>query len=272
MYNRNAQPRPVLSLDQVARMAPSVVAQAPAASVSERYEFIPTTNVLSILGQEGWMPVQARQSRAKTAEGKDFVRHEVRLQNERLGRIDDSLPELVLTNSHNGTAAFNLMAGLYRLVCSNGMVAFSPEFGSYKIKHVGFKAEQVLEASYSVIADMPRIAESVGGMQEVKLNRDEQLAFATSALTMRYEDGKSPLMADQLLLTRRVEDREANLWTTFNSVQENLIKGGLRGVTTNERGQQRRARTRAITSVTEDVRLNRALWMLAEEMRKIKVG
>jgi hypothetical protein len=263
--------RPLTDAD-LRYFAPSIFAEAPSAKVSERYEFIPTTRVIELLGREGWTPVHAAQSSARSDGGRMVAKHVIRFQNEALGRIDDSLPELVLTNSHNGASTFNLLAGLYRLVCSNGMVAFRPDLGNHRIKHVGFKADQVIEASYSIIQDLPKLQESVETMREVKLNRDEQTAFAKSALAIRFEDGKSPIAPDQLLLTRRIEDRDQNLWTTFNAVQENMVKGGLRGVFRQDDGRVSRQKTRAINSVSEDIRVNKALWTLAEEMRKIKAG
>lgn len=272
MYQRNLKAREPMTLDQVMQRAPSVFAKAPAAKVSERYEFIPTTQVIELLGREGWTPVSADQTRSKTAEGRDFVKHVVHFQNKSVKQIGDSLPELILTNSHNGMAAFNIMAGLYRLVCSNGLVAFSAAFGSHSIKHVGFKATEVLDASYKIIQDVPMLANSVDEMSSVALSRDEQMAFANSALTLKYDDGKAPIAAEQLLMTRRYEDRQENLWTTFNAVQENLIKGGLKGRTRNANGRSRRASTRAITSVGENLKMNKALWQLAEEMKRLKVG
>lgn len=264
--------RQPMTVDMLRQRAPSAFAEAPSARVSDKYEFIPTTKVIGLLEREGWVPVLANQSKSRIEGGADTVRHMITFQNASVARIGQDIPELILTNAHNGLAAFNIMAGLYRQVCSNGLMVFSPTFGSYSVKHIGFKADEVIEASYKIIESVPQLTASVNAMRDVTLNHDEQLALASSALLLKYEDGKSPLTAEQLLTTRRHEDRDGTLWTTFNGIQENIIKGGLRGVTVNERGQQRRARTRAVGSVTENVRLNKALWALAEQMRALKVG
>jgi len=49
-------------------------------------------------------------------------------------------------------------------------------------------------------------------------------------------------------------------------VQENLVQGGLSTRTANGR----RNRTRAIQGIDQNVKVNRALWILAEEMKRLK--
>ena len=89
------------------------------------------------------------------------------------------------------------------------------------------------------------------------------------ALALKYEPDPvrpAPITEAQVLMPRRVDDRGSDLWSTFNRIQENLVKGGLNG--RNTRG--RRQSTRPVQGIDQNVRLNRALWMLAEEMRKLK--
>jgi hypothetical protein len=273
MYRSSLRARAPLTVDQVSRLAPSAFAEAPQTDkVSGRYEFIPTTRVLDVLTKEGWFPVMATQSRSQTQEGRDFVKHMISFQNASVAKVGDAVPELILTNSHNGSSAFNIMAGLYRLVCSNGLVVCDANFGAVSIRHVGFEPSQVLEASYKVITEVPRLAESVERMRSVSLDQGERLALASAALQVKYDADKAPLTPEQLLLTRRSEDRDGTLWSTFNSIQENLVKGGLRYRSVNERGQVRRNSTREVKSVNENLRINKALWTLAEEMRKLKAG
>ena len=65
---------------------------------------------------------------------------------------------------------------------------------------------------------------------------------------------------------RRVEDVGHSLWLSLQRVQEHLIRGGQRG----RSAQGKRLQTRAVTSIDRSVNLNRALWTLAEGMRKLK--
>jgi len=124
----------------------------------------------------------------------------------------------------------------------------------------------VLEASYRVIDNVPRIQQEVKELKDIELTKNEQQLFAESALQLKYHDN-STIQPAQLLQPRRYDDQKPDLWTTFNRVQENLIeKGGLRGRT----ATMRRTRTRPIKGIDENVKLNKALWTLAEGMKAIK--
>jgi hypothetical protein len=105
-------------------------------------------------------------------------------------------------------------------------------------------------------------------MQSITLNPGEQAAFAHAALALKYDEGEgaAPVTEAAILTPRRFEDRRDDMWTTFNRVQENLLKGGLRGRTKIGRPTT----TRQVNGIDQSVKLNRALWILAEEMRKIK--
>ena len=97
------------------------------------------------------------------------------------------------------------------------------------------------------------------------------MAFATAAHTLRFglrSEGQAPasVTAEQLTVAHRPEDVGNTLWLSLNRVQYNVIRGGLPGRT----AQGRRITTREVTSIDRNVSLNRALWLLAEEMRKLK--
>lgn len=267
--------------DDLRRVAPSIFATAPSDKVSDKYAFIPTTRVLETLQKEGWTPVNANQAKCKTVEGRDFVKHVIRFRkadmlDAQINGFSDSVPELVLTNAHNGSAAFNFMLGIYRLVCANGLIV-GDTFMKQSVRHIGYTDHQVLDASYKIIAEAPKAAELVQSFQSVSLNQDERLVLAKSALQIKYADDKAPIEPVKLLTPRRFGDEKTDLWTTFNTIQENMIRGGLRGVSRNVNPERpwerpRRIRTREVKSVSEDIRINKALWTLAEEMKKLKMG
>ena len=262
-----------MDLNQIQAKAPSVFAERPREGVSERYAFIPTTRVLNTLVEQGWKPVYAAQSGARTPDGHEFAKHVLRFRretdlNQQMLSVGDSIPELVLTNSHNGKSAFELFLGIFRLVCSNGMVVADASIERHSVRHVGYTDEQVIEASQNVLMDAPKAIERVNEFSKIELLPAEREAFAASALTLKYEPGQAPIQPSQLLTIRRMEDRKPSLWETFNVVQENLIKGGLRGRTRSNG----RTSTREVKSVNENLRLNKALWQLAESMRTIKAA
>lgn len=260
-----------LSNEQLQRVAPSIFATAPWERVSERYAFIPTIQVVDALRGEGFLPVKAMQSKTRIVGKGDFTKHLIRFRRAQDLEIEKGteLPEIVLVNSHDRSSSYQLSAGIFRLVCSNGMIVKSSSFGDIKVQHSGNIVDRVIEGSYSIINDMPKVLEQVESMKAITLGNHEQHAFAKAALELRYPtneagNSRAPIEPDQLLKVRRYDDQTNTLWNTFQRVQENFIKGGLRGTGTTGK----RTTTRAIKSVTEDVRLNKALWMLAETLGK----
>lgn len=261
-----------LSNDDLLRSAPSIFAEDKRPDRSERYAFIPTINVIDGLRSEGWEPTKAMQSRSRLEGNREFAKHMIRFRrHDARPMVGDNIPELVLVNSHDGASGFNLMAGVFRLVCSNGMVVGNVS-DKLSVRHTGNAVDNVIEGSYSIIERLPKIADFVERAQAIQLAPREQTALAEAALAIRWEGDESPISADALLRPRRYADNTPDLWATFNRVQENMVKGGVRGLTVDANGRARRTSTRAIKSVSEDVRVNRALWTLAERMAEIKAA
>lgn len=159
------------------------------------------------------------------------------------------------------------MNGVFRDACSNGLV-WGDVVNDIRIRHKGDIVHDVIEGAFRVVDDFEQVREQMDGMKALTLNQGEQNAFANAALALRYdtEAAPAPITESQLLRVKRAEDRPSDLWTTFNRVQENLVQGGLRGRTAT--GQIRT--TRQITGIDQGIKLNRALWLLSEEMRKLK--
>jgi Domain of unknown function (DUF932) len=167
----------------------------------------------------------------------------------------------MLVNSHDGSSSFQIMAGVYRLVCANGMIVGN-SFAEARVRHTKNVPDEIVDASFRVIESLPGIADGIESMRAITLEAGEREAFAAAALTLRYPD-EAPIRPAQLLSTRRSADTSSDLWTTFNVLQENLLQGG-------QRRADLRRRTRKISSISEDVRLNRSLWTLAEELKRLK--
>ncbi len=262
----------VLSNDQIMRLAPSVFAQAPDGNVSERYGFVPTMTLVEAFREQGWLPVRAQQTRVRDSQRQHVARHMLRFRrNYSPIEVGDSVAELVLTNSHDRSSAYQLDAGLFRLVCSNGMVCPIGDFGGIRVRHGKNVVDDIIEGSYELLDEVPQIAASVEAFRDTQLDSKEQSLFAEAALEVRYGEDwpkASPVRTDQILGARRREDEGDNLWATFSRVQENLLRGSLRGRARNGR----RVRTRAVNSVSEDVRLNRALWRLAQRFADLKAA
>lgn len=232
---------------------------------SSRYSFIPTSRVLSVLSDYGYEPTKIQKAGTRIEENKGFQKHIVRLRHRELPAILDGVfPEIVLINSHLGSASFQLKLGVFRLVCTNGMITGS-EYLSHCVRHTGYADSAVEDAIRAITADTSRLTEAVKSWQSLILTEEESRVYAESAIEVAYDDPRS-VTPSQVLKIHRVQDNRPDLWTTFNRVQENVIKGGIRAV--NETGQRRR--TRAIKSVDRDIKLNSALWSLAERMAELK--
>ena len=258
-----------LSNDQLFKVAPSIFAQHADDKRGDRYRFVPTIEVVEAMRSEGFNPVKVTSSRAKTEEGMDYVKHSIRFRREsdmdtKLAKVGQIMPEIALTNSHNGTSGFIVDPALLRLVCTNGLIAATSQ-GTLRYRHSGKDdlTGRVLEGVFSVVEDFPLIADNIAIWQSKHLTQDQRLAFARAALPLRFDE-EAGIEPAQLLTVRRYEDRKDDLFSTFNVVQENLIRGGLNMTRSESTG--RRRTTREIKNVDRDLKLNRALWTLASEM------
>jgi hypothetical protein len=253
-----------LSDDQIIRAAPSVFAESAHESRSKRYTYIPTIEVINGLRKEGFQPFMACQARTRT-EGKEaFTKHMLRFRHQ--GQINgEEANEIILVNSHDGTSSYQMLAGCFRFVCHNGLIC-GETLEDFRVRHSGNIVGNVIEGAYRALDEFEQVDRSKDVMKQIELKPEHQQAFARAALQLRYDPQENvPIEPGQLNQARRSEDRGADLWHTFNRVQENLIRGGLRGHNANGG----RMTTREVKGVSENVKLNRALWTLAEEMAKL---
>jgi Domain of unknown function (DUF932) len=160
------------------------------------------------------------------------------------------------------------LSGLFRLVCTNGMVVSDGTFQRISIKHSGFNPDSVIEASFKVLNAVPDIMNKVQLFQDRVLTDAERLALATGAAAYRWEDLTKAQVSPSLLLNpRRYGDGAKDLWTTLNCVQENIIRGGQRDRSRRRPDGNRMPKSRAIKGIDEDMKLNKALWEMAEVLR-----
>ena len=126
--------------------------------------------------------------------------------------------------------------------------------------------DNVIEGAYEVLKNFDRVSESREAMAAITLSEDEQLSFAKASLPIRFSESEEKPRAEYVLRPRRSTDKAKDLWTTFNVVQENLVKGGISRLT--RKGKL--SKTRKINGIDGNVRLNKALWTLAEAMTELK--
>ena len=259
-----------LSEDQMRSAAPSIFAEGKHASRSERYTYIPTIDVLRGLRKEGFEPFMVAQG-ASRIEGKaEYTKHMIRMRHAGQVQTRPEANEIILINSHDGASSYQMLAGMFRFVCCNGLVV-GKVVEDIRIPHKGNVQGEVIEGAFRVLDEFEAAQQSAEGMKALTLQPEEQGAFATAALALRFGERTEdqplpPISAEQLIEARRPEDLGRSLWTTFQRVQENVMRGGQIG----RSAQGRRLHTRPVGSIDRGVTLNRALWVLAEEMRKIR--
>jgi Domain of unknown function (DUF932) len=271
----------VLSDEQIMRAAPSAFATTAHDSRSDRFAVIPTGSIIAGMRRAGFQPVSAKQAVARDASRRDFTKHMIRFRHESVPtsttgmRVGATFPEVVLVNANDGSSAYKLMAGVFRLVCLNGMIVSDRTDGGISVKHSGNVERAVIDGSYEVLDNSRKALAAADNWAGIDLNRDEQMAFAEAAHTIRFADADgavtTPIRAEQLLQPRRHADASPDLWTTFNRIQENTVRGGLSGIARDGNGRRiRRVSTREVQGIDGDVRLNRALWALGERMASLK--
>jgi hypothetical protein len=165
---------------------------------------------------------------------------------------------VIIVNSHDGTSAYQVRAGLYRPVCTNGLMAKLGDFGVIHVPHRGNIVANVVEAATRILTQFEPVAVAVKGMVATYLSDRAQLEFAEEAVAIRWR-GEMPVQPRRLLEARRPADVGDDLWRVFNTVQENLIRGGV----TSRAASGRLGRTRGIRAIKEDVRINSQLWQAA---------
>jgi hypothetical protein len=265
-----------LTGEKLRQLAPSIFAKHERPGLTEKYNFIPTVQLVKVLFNEGWIPVQAQEMRVRDDRLEGYQKHMIRFRNftEKVQDkliVGDTFVEMVLTNSHNGLASFIFNLGLFRLACSNGMVVSEGTFNSAIIRHNSYDAKNVIEICQNVVKTAPVILTDIQKMKAIDLEPSERVAFGNAAKELRFADPES-IDTDYIIEPRRTSDRKTDLWTTYNVVQENLIKGKLPYDNVNKNGVYKRKHTKEVKAIDGSIKLNQALWTLTQQMAKIKTG
>jgi hypothetical protein len=263
---------------EIAAVAPSVFATEAHQSRSERFAYISTADVLKAMRSEGFEVVAAIQGRSRVEGKADFTKHMLRFRHPDYMAAGVAAPEAVLMNAHDGTSSWRALAGAFRSICTNSLICMEDGASDIRVPHKGDVVGKVIEGTFEILGESQKTLAKVEAWQGVALAEPEQAVFAKAAHLLRF--GKvegDKLVADdsafepgQLLRIRRKEDADNNLWAVFNRVQENAVRGGLRAWQLDKNGNRRRVTSREVTGIDGNVKLNTALWLLAEEMAVLK--
>jgi hypothetical protein len=254
-----------LTGDEIKQRANSIFTTSAAPTVSDKFTHIPTYKVIEDMEQLGWGVVDAKQVKARKGAG--YQKHLVVFRNPEVvinGADGDTVfPQILLTNSNDGKNAFTFTAGLFRMICENGLVVSTQEFENVKIRHMGYTFEELQDQVRAMVEQLPLTVESMNKMKQVQLNEEQAKMLAKKALTTRFpEEQVDNINVDlnELLKPTRDEDKGTDLWSVFNVIQEKILEGDFNYIS----GIKQR-KARKVKNFKQDIEINQKLFAMAAE-------
>ena len=268
MLYSNDNKNEFLTKEQIREIAPSVfTTKADKSSTSKHYVHIPTEKVIDDMVSLGWGVVDAKQVKARKNQG--YQKHMVVFGNDDIvinGADGDTvMPRILMTNSHDGKNSFQFQAGLYRLVCSNGLVIADAEFANMKIRHMGYDLSELKTVIQEIVEKLPLTVECMNKLKAKQLSEEEKIEFAKEALRTRLPESQLSSYTfeniQDLLEPTRNEDTGNDMWSVYNVIQEKIVHGMFDTFGVN--GKVRKARK--IKNFKQDTKVNQELYQLALE-------
>ena len=263
------------SIEEVKMVVPAAFSKTPSPLRSEKYSFVSTEELLDSFAKLNWLPYASKQNG-----GGQYARHMVRLNNEDLGymklKSDNVKPQIILDNSHNGGSCAQIHMGLFRLVCSNGLVIAMPGmYTNVKFRHMGVDFNELKELMEKIATQYTAVGTRIEEMLDVKMDQEKAENFVIKAMAYREpayfinkEDGTimtekvlKAIQPAEILKPVRSEDAPENLWNVFNVVQERMVKGEFERKSLNT---GRVSHPRQLTGATRNLNFNKVLWSVAE--------
>ena len=238
--------------------------------LSEHYSFVPTMNVINDLRELGYEVTDAVQVKARKKSTNGYQKHMITFEHPKY-KVEgtEEYPQILLTNSHDGGNAFTLSAGIFRLVCSNGLVIKTEDYGSARLVHKGYSFEAVQKLVKEFEETVDEVLTKITAMKKVQLTKEQQIEFAKQAALLRFkaksynEDNIGKVVdLDDLLNVDRKEDAGDGLYEIFNRVQESLINGKYHYLGTKDK----RRKARPIKNFKQNIEVNSKLSKLAFEL------
>ena len=264
------------SLEELKEIAPSIFTKKGSDKTSSKYTHIPTNRVIKDLELLGWGVVDAKEVNARQDKG--YQKHLVVFRNPDVsinkkstnvdGEVFEDIvfPQILVTNSHDGKNSFKFQAGLYRMVCENGLVIADQQFEDYTIRHMGYDFEALQGVIKDMISNLDLTVESMNKMRKIELDENQQFEFAKKLLDIRVEGTDNLYREEQIgdiLVPQRKEDFGDDLWSVFNRVQENIVEGNFKYYNAKTLGTERQARP--IKNFKQDMDVNKKLFSAALE-------
>lgn len=241
------------------KMPSAIFTNSGADHLSDRYSHINTNNVIEMMLQDGFYVHSAKAVEARSRDPQ-FGKHVVEFRHNDAKPVNGVLPRVLFLNSHDGSTAARMFAGLFRFICSNGLV-IGAALDMVKLRHTGEAAFELTQRASSIAKNGSRYFEQVERWSQKQLSAPQRNEFAMLASQLRWGDPHR-FAAKEVLQVRRAEDDAGDLWSTFNRIQENTVRGGLPGLTRTGRA----ATSRPLNDMQRDIEFNANLWRLTEEL------
>lgn len=242
------------SIEDIKAIAPSVFTEAKASHLTDKYIQTPTIKVVEDLMNLGWEVTKVQEVKSRKYQG--FQKHLIMFRNPNIiirgANGDDAQPQILLTNSHDGKAAFNFRVGIFRFVCSNGLVISDADFGVISIRHMNYTFESLQAKVAEMITKLPGLVNKINLFKTTVLTEAQMTDFATKASALRT---KKTVNIMDVLTPTRTEDQGNDLWVVFNRVQEKILGGSY---TSGGR------KARSVKNFQQDIKINEQLFELAE--------
>jgi hypothetical protein len=257
-----------LSPEQIKERAPQVYTDKPYDQVSDKYVFLPTHRIVDDMAKLGWQVSDAKTMKTKNPIQKKYGKHMVVFYNPDIFIKDDeggieAYPQILIQNNARGWGKLKFSVGIFRMICSNGLIIRSKDLGEFSLRHFGYTFEDLQNLVQSVVDNLPRMVEKINDFSQKEMTPDEQRSFAYKAIQARF--GEERLVEDyevnQVLVSARPQDAGSSLWVTLNRVQEHLVRGGFTMIGADKKERK----VRKIVNIQADVALNEKLFELAEE-------
>ena len=233
--------------------------------LSGRYGFVPTNEIVDAFSRDGWVLTKGTEAKVRTYARQGLQRHLLRFAHEsQLGLGIHERIETILINSHDGTSSLQIGAGIFRMACANGIVVADNTVASIRLGHHKLEMDTVLNSAHTILGQAQKVSEVIECWKGTHISKEDAFHLAEQGIKLRWPDATSqPISPFVALGVNRQADVGDDLWTVFNRVQENVIRGGQHDNSRMTAFGKRFRATRSVKSLTEDVRINKGLWAIA---------
>lgn len=240
---------------------------------SNRYTHVTTKNLGDIFTNHGFDLVKYSQSRVQDESMATHAKHLVKFRHSSDDlKIGDTKPELIVKNDGLGKGSLKISFGLYRLVCSNGLVVGS-SFFNFKFNHDKNILTNLDIAIPKILNQSDILRDQVLRLSSLETTESQRLDLSRAALDIMLENSNYKIQSidlNQFLKVRRWDDNKQDAWTVFNRVQENVFRSNVRALILNESNTQEYKTIRKVgESSQRAIDINKSLWNASESIFNI---